>query len=144
MAKELLSEIKEWLENDGYVHGVHYDEASIIDAIDEVLNRTTKPRVVVPVTDGMVEEIFADTELDVYLLDFGAGNRDKEHAVLFDREGDKVIGWPAATYVQDRYCYMSRWRFATKHTALGKEMADKVERVYAENKEKLLDLERIL
>ena len=37
---ELLEEILEWLENGGMIEDIHYDEQSIIDRIEEVLNET--------------------------------------------------------------------------------------------------------
>ena len=35
---ELLEEILEWLENDGFIEDIHYDEQSIIDRTKEVLH----------------------------------------------------------------------------------------------------------
>lgn len=37
LQEELVNEIFEWLENGGFIGGVHYDEASILARIEEVL-----------------------------------------------------------------------------------------------------------
>ena len=42
--RELLSEIREWLKNEGFIDGIHYDTETVISRIDKLIKTNLEQR----------------------------------------------------------------------------------------------------